>query len=206
MEYNPEKREITFDKKTVNELDGFVIDFINVLEKYSDYVIVSGYVSILLGRTRATEDVNLLVPKMNILDFRNLFESLISQDYECANTMDADEAYEMLNEFAIRFFKKGNPLPNIEFKVIRTDLDKYSLGNKIKVFLNKEYLFISPLEMQIAYKLFLAADGTKEELSSDKDIEDARHLYHLFKGKLNKEELLLLLNKLNATEKIKWLK
>jgi len=39
---------------------------------------VSGYVSILLGRTRATEDVDLLVPKMHFNGFKLLFEDLLS--------------------------------------------------------------------------------------------------------------------------------
>ena len=45
---------------------------------------------------------------------------------------------------------------------------------------------------QIAYKLFLG---------SYKDIEDARHLYKLFKDKLNKEEWLSACMKLSVMEK-----
>ncbi|MEK6842310.1 MAG: hypothetical protein AABX84_00700 [Nanoarchaeota archaeon] len=71
--------------------------------------------------------------------------------------------------------------------------------------LKEKTLFISSLEIQIAYKLFLAADGTNEELSSDKDIEDAKHIYDLSKDKINKDELSLFLNKLNAKHKMKWL-
>ena len=54
---------------------------------------------------------------------------------------------------------------------IKNDLDKYSYENKIKVILGEKILFISPLELQIAYKLFLAAEGLEKELQSDKDIE-----------------------------------
>lgn len=35
------------------------------------------------------------------------------------------------------------------------------------------------------------AKGNIHELSSDKDFEDAKHLYLLFKEQLNKDELLL---------------
>lgn len=55
MDYNPEKKEIITDRE-IGELDKFAIEFLQILEKYADYVIISGYVSILLGRTRATED------------------------------------------------------------------------------------------------------------------------------------------------------
>jgi len=84
-------------------------------------------------------------------------------------------------------------------------LDKYSFENKIKVFLGDNKINISPLELQIAYKLFLAADGTDEELQSDKDIEDVRHLYKLFKEKINKEELLVFINKLNVKKRLRFL-
>ena len=161
MEYKEKEGKIILDKQ-LNNLDKFVFDFVSLLE---DYVIVSGYVSILLGRSRATEDVDLLVPNM----------------------------------------KKGKPVPNIEFKFIKNDLDIYSFENKLKVIIGKNIFFISPLEMQIAFKLFLAADGTKKELRIDKDVEDARYIYKLFSNKINKEELLEIVNKLNIADKLKWL-
>ena len=70
MEYDKEKREI-FLGRELNKLDEFVVDFIKPLK---DYVVVSGYVSILFGRSRATEDVDLLVPKMNRQDFEALWK------------------------------------------------------------------------------------------------------------------------------------
>lgn len=205
MEYDAEKREIIFFDKTVNEIDKLMIDFTNIAEDYTDYVIVSGYVSILLGRTRATEDIDLLVPRLPLSQFTDLFNVLIKKGYECANSMVVEDAYSMMDDFGIRFFKKGEPKPNIEFKMIKNDLDRYSFENRIKVIINDKILYISPLELQIAYKLFLAADGTDEELSSDKDIEDAKHLYVLFKSKINKDELLLFMDKLKVFDKFKWL-
>ena len=175
--------------KVLTELDKFVIEFINLLENYTKYVIVSGYVSIVLGRSRGTEDVDLLVPKMEFSKLANLFNSLLSNDYECANTSIPKEAYNMLDEHAIRFYKKGKPLPNIEFKQINTDIHRYALKNKIKLILKEKTLFISPLELQIPYKLSLISDEELEEASSDKDFEDAKHLYDLFKEKLNKEQM-----------------
>jgi len=49
-------KKIKLDKP-INELDKFVLHFIKILEKHVDYVIISGYVAIPLGRSRATEDV-----------------------------------------------------------------------------------------------------------------------------------------------------
>jgi hypothetical protein len=201
MEYNAEKREIILNRELSN-LDNFVVKFCKLLD---DYVIVSGYVSILLGRSRATEDVDLLVPKMEKEAFEKLWKKAFNSSFECVNVLDSEEAFKMLEEHAIRFCKEGIAVPNIEFKMIKNDLDRYSFDNKIKVKLNGDYLFISPLEMQIAYKLFLAADGNEEEINSDKDIEDARHLYKLFLDKINKDELSKMLEVLNIKEKLKWL-
>jgi len=208
MEYDSEKREI-YSNKIINELDKFVIDFIDILERYGiGYVIVSGYVSIVLGRSRATEDVDLLVIPLDFLKFKELFEYLLNNEYECINTSISEEAFEMVKEHGIRFFKKGKPIPNIEFKIIKRDADKYSFDNKITLFLRKanRYFFISPLEIHIAFKLALAADGTDEELMSDKDIEDARFIYKLFNAKINKDELLYWINEFDVGGKFKWLK
>jgi len=202
MEYNPDKKEIKLDR-ILNNLDKFVLDFVQLLD---NYVIVSGYVSILLGRSRATEDVDLLIKKMEYNKFIELRKKFEENGFECMNTSNIQEAFKMLNEHAIRFFKKGKPTPNIEFKIIKTDLDKYSFENRIKVVINNKIFFISPLELQIAYKLFLAADGTEQELKTDKDIEDARHLYKLFEEKINKDEFLEFIDKLKVKKRLRLLR
>ncbi len=152
-------------------------------------MLISGYVSIVTGRSRATEYVDLLIPKMEFDRFNLLFNDLLSKEYECANTSISKDAFSMLDEHAIRFFKSGAPIPNIEFKIISNDIQKYSFENRIILFLKEKTLFLSPLEVQIAYKLSLVAKGDFEEISSDKDFEDAQHLYNLFKTKLNKEKI-----------------
>ncbi len=192
MEYNKEQREIELNKE-VSNLDIFVLDFCKLLKKY---VIVSGYVSILFGRARATEDVDILV-ELNQKEFYDLWKRATENGFECINTSNPKEAFDTLKENAIRFARKGKAIPNIEFKTIKNNIDKYSLNNKIKAKLRDKELFISPLEMQIAYKLFLG---------SEKDIEDAKHLYLLFKEKLNNKELLKLTEELNAKDKISLLK
>ncbi|MDI6737809.1 MAG: hypothetical protein QME12_04815 [Nanoarchaeota archaeon] len=59
--------------RELSDLDLFAIDFIKVLKKHTRYVIISGYVSILLGRARASEDIDIIIPKMRIPDFLQLF-------------------------------------------------------------------------------------------------------------------------------------
>ena len=72
MEYCAEKKEIV-SNKSLNDLDRFVLDFLKIMEKYTNYVLVSGYVSILLGRSRASEDVDILVPEMDYANFKIMF-------------------------------------------------------------------------------------------------------------------------------------
>jgi hypothetical protein len=102
----------------------------------------------------------------------------ISKKFECLNTSDVKNAYEkyLLEGISLRFSKKNSYIPNIEFKFPKFEIDYWTLEKRIEVTLNDYKLFISPLELQIPFKLFLG---------SQKDIEDARHLYKLFKEHLN---------------------
>lgn len=202
MMYNPDKKEIILDRE-LSLLDRFVIDFCRLLD---NYVLVSGYVSILFGRSRSTEDVDLLVDELPFSEFQKLWVKIYDNGFECVTTNNLKEAYQSLQNHNIRFSRKGVAVPNMEFKQAKNDIDEYSLRNKIAVKIRNKTLFVSPIEMQIAYKLFLAADGTDEELISDKDIEDARHLYKVFLEKINKEELLVLMDKLNVKKRFRLLK
>jgi len=205
MEYDRANRVI-HTNKIINELDRATLEFVSILEKHIGYVIVSGYVSILLGRTRASEDVDFLVPPMIFQKFKLLFEDLAKEGYECANTSIAEEAFGMLDEHAIKFYK-GLPVPHMEFKKITNSIQEEAFEKRLKVKLERagKILFISPLELQIAYKLSIISKGNFEEISSDKDFEDAKHLYEYFLEKLNKEELIQYIKMFKAEEMWKWL-
>ena len=196
MEINLEKKEIILNKN-INELDKFVLDFCRNLD---NYVLVSGYVSILFGRSRATEDVDLLISKMPLEKFKEIWDIIKEKDFECINTLNVEDAFKMLDEYAIRFCRKGKPVPNMEFKRSSNEIHEYSLKNKIKVKIKDGFLFISPIEMQIAYKLMLGKGG------NEKDLEDAKHFYELFKENINKEELFNLINEFGVEEQFKIIK
>jgi len=175
------KNRIEFEKE-LNALDKFVIDFTFILNKLNiKYVIVSGYVSILFGRSRTSEDIDLIVEKLNFDKFRKLWENVYKK-FECIIEKNSEHAYKeyLLTGHAIRFSKKDKFIPNIEMKFPKIDLDFWVLEERREVLLNNYKLFISPLELQIPFKLFLG---------SEKDIEDARHLYSIFKDKLDLELL-----------------
>jgi len=92
----------------------------------------------------------------------------------------------------MRFAEKGKFVPNMEIKFPKTEIDKWTLDNKLKVLLNKNLLFISKIEVQIPFKLFLG---------SEKDLEDARYLYEIFKDKLDINLMKEFNRKLNIENK-----
>jgi len=53
-----DKNVVVIENKVINALDEFVLNFVSILEKFTDYVIVSGYTAILFGRSRGTEDID----------------------------------------------------------------------------------------------------------------------------------------------------
>jgi hypothetical protein len=184
------KNRIEFEKE-LNALDKFVIDFTSILNKLNiKYVIVSGYVSILFGRSRISEDIDLIVEKLDFDKFTELWEN-VCKEFECIIEKNPKDAYNeyLLTGHAIRFSKKARFIPNIEMKFPKIDLDFWVLEERKEVLLDDHKLFISPLELQIPFKLFLG---------SEKDIEDARYLYGIFKDNLD----LKLLQEFNRKLKI----
>jgi len=63
-----------------------------------------------------------------------------------------------------------------------------------KVLLNNHEIFIFPLELQIPFKLYLG---------SEKDIEDAKYLYNLFKNNIDTKVLNEFIQKLKTEELFK---
>ncbi|MBI2146396.1 hypothetical protein HYU22_03585 [Candidatus Woesearchaeota archaeon] len=71
-------------------------------------------------------------------------------------------------------------------KFVKDDFDMLSLQKKVQVITERGTLFVSDIELQVAYKKFV--------LQSPKDLEDARHLQNLFSisdEKINKYQPLL---------------
>jgi hypothetical protein len=167
--------------KVLNELDRFVLKFIDILKKHSKYVIVSGYVSILFGRSRASEDIDVIVPPLGAAHFNELFSDLSENNFYCLNTSKVREAFKHLSYNAIRFAIKGTSIPNIEFKFAKRPVDNESLNDTLTVKTPGGDLVISCLEIQIPFKKYV--------LGSDKDVEDAIHLEKVFEQHLNISKL-----------------
>ena len=198
MELEFDGRTIKFERE-LSPLDRLVLKFVKILDNAAvDYVIISGYIAILFGRSRNTEDVDLFIEKMPFEKFLRLWKELYNAGFECINTPEPKEAYEnyLSDGLAIRFATRGEVIPNFEVKFPKTDLNQYSLRNKIIVELNGERLSTSKMELQIAFKLYLG---------SDKDIEDAIHIWEIFKGRLDMALFRGFARKLGVEDKIKLL-
>lgn len=181
---------IALDKE-LNPLDELALGFSSIFNGLGiKSVFISGYVSILFGRNRASEDVDVFIEEISESKFKQFWESA-SANFECLQCSDSDSAYnDYLNDsLALRFSQKGGLIPNIEVKFPKTDIDEWTLENRRQVKLNGKNLFISPLEVQIPYKLFLG---------SEKDIEDAKYLYSVFKNNLDLKELMGFNKRLGA--------
>jgi len=198
MEYLREKREIILKNKVLNELDKFALDFVNVIQHYTDYVIISGYVSILLGRSRATEDIDIFIEKINFEKFSNMYESLEKKGFWCLNSDNKFTLFQYLQDgLAIRFSKKGIPIPNFEVKFPKDELDDSVFSDFITVNLSKGKIKISSLERHIAFKEYY--------LGADKDKEDAKHIEEIFKSQIDYDKINKLKELIKERNK-KWKK
>lgn len=165
-----------------SELDTFAFDFIRVIQQHTIYVIVSGYVSILLGRGRASEDIDMIIPVLKEHAWEKLFTDLEHEGYSCINAHDARDAYHSLqNELAVRFAPEGSVIPNMEILFAIKHVQKLALETRIAVTGRKQTIWISNIELQIAYK--------EQVLRSPKDLEDARHLRVVAGTSLNSRKL-----------------
>ena len=167
-------------KKELNELDKFLLKFLKILEKHFEYVIVSGYVALLFGRARMTEDIDILI-KLEEKKFKKFWKE-VNKNFYCLNAGDEKEALENLKEgISLRFSEKKNIIPNIEMKACKKQIEFIALNERIEVIINSKKIFISPIELQIAYK--------EEALKSEKDLEDALHLRKVFENFINEEKI-----------------
>ena len=176
------------DKKTIkleritSELDHFVLAFVRIIEKHTFYCIISGYLAILFGRSRATEDIDMFIERMDKFSFLKMYQELKEKGFWCLNTEKGEDIFEYLQEgVSVRFARKKEIIPNMEIKFAKKPLDEQSLQDTVKVVTDKGTMIISSLESNIAYKRYA--------LKSDKDIEDAKYLQEIFKEYIDLKKL-----------------
>lgn len=162
-----------------NVLDELAIRFTEILNDLDiAHVYVSGYVAILTGRSRATEDIDVLLERID----RDSIDELVARLHEEGLWGPATPLARMdeLLEDNIWIAEEGDIVPHLEAKFVDDRFDRASLDGRITVRIGDTELPVGPIELQIAYKLWL---GTQT------DLEDALHLYSLLEETLRTGEL-----------------
>ena len=163
--------------------------FSKVLDDHGlDYAVVAGYVTILFGRARRSDDVGFLIMPLTEKEFVDICKeaadegfNLIQGDIQSEKSIRRVFRDYLSQGYGVRLMYDDQILPNIKLKVATTTTQKYAIANAYKVIINNMYSTrVSPLELQIAYKLYLG---------SDKDVSDAVFLYTLFEKVLDHGEL-----------------
>lgn len=175
-----------------NDLDDLAIEFSAILADLEiEHVFVAGYLAILTGRTRMTEDIDVIVEPLTESEVASLVEALDANDF-WGPAMPLDEMYGNLDAGTNSWVAPdGQTTPHLEVKFPTDEYDEASLKNAIDAHVGDAVLPIGPLELQIAYKLRL---GTRT------DFEDAAHLYALFRESLRTTRLETWVEKLEVTD------
>jgi len=165
-----------------NILDRFCIDFCSIMDKYARYIIVSGFVAISTGRTRGTEDIDMIIEKIDKPTFTKLHENLTKNGFVCMQSDSAEEIYSYLTDnLSVRYTYRDKPVPEMEVKFAKDELDNLQLRERTKIPLTGLDVWFSSIEMNIAFK--------EEWLKSDKDLEDARHLRIVFEEQTDEQKI-----------------
>ncbi|MBS1267295.1 MAG: hypothetical protein MAG795_01267 [Candidatus Woesearchaeota archaeon] len=168
--------------KDKNILDEFCTRFCSVVEKHCEYVVVSGFVAISSGRTRATEDIDIIIESLKLTDFKNFYKDLLHAGFVCMQSDSSKEIYEYLKDtLPVRFTLKDQPLPEMELKFCKDSLDEYQIKTKVRLPLTGLDIWFSSINMNIAFKEVL--------LRSDKDLKDAEHLRKIYPEKVDESEI-----------------
>ncbi|MBI2151568.1 hypothetical protein HYU21_02470 [Candidatus Woesearchaeota archaeon] len=173
-----------------NILDKFAREFCQITEKHCKYIVVSGFLAISSGRTRGTEDIDMIIEVMDFERFKLLFEELTHNNFICMQSERVEEVYEYLKEkLSVRFTWKNKPLPEMEVKFTKDLLDKYQLENRVKLKLTGLDIWFSNVNINVAFK--------EELLKSPKDLEDAKHLIVVYSEMIDEEEIRMVKKLIN---------
>jgi len=122
------------------------IAFSEVLGRFDiEHVYIAGYVSILAGRARSTEDVDVLIEPIDEATAVELAETLDDEGF-WGPAMPLTSMYEMLdNGDNIWDAPEDQVTPHLEVKFTRDQFDRASLENAITARIGGEAIPIGPL-------------------------------------------------------------
>ncbi|MBD3204360.1 hypothetical protein GF327_08770 [Candidatus Woesearchaeota archaeon] len=163
-------------------MDEFCISFCNVVEKYCRYIVVSGFVAISSGRARATEDIDMIIDKIPFEKFRILHDDLVKHGFVCIQSDSSKDIFEYLDDnLAVRYTYRNQPLPEMELKFAKDNLDQYQLNSRVKLPLTGLDIWFGSINMNISFK--------EEFKRSEKDLKDAKHLRTVYPEKVDESEI-----------------
>lgn len=170
------------DDRTI--LDKFAEDFCKVIDKHCKYIVCSGFVAIAHGRSRGTEDIDMIIEKIPREKFIQLHKELVKAGFECMQSASGEVIYDdyLLGGDSVRYTREDNfAPPEMEVHFAKDELDNYQLLTRKKLAFTGLNIYFSSIEINIAFK--------EEYLKTDKDIEDAKHLRIVYKEQIDEKEI-----------------
>ena len=166
-----------------NILDKFAEEFCTIVDRYSEYMIVSGFAAISSGRTRGTEDIDIIINNMSEKKFIEMHNDLVKNNFECMQSEYPRVIFEkyLIRGDSVRYKWKNKHLPEMEFHFVKDRIDEYQLRKRIKMELTGLDIYFAPIEGNIAFK--------EEWLKGEKDFEDAKHLRIVYSDLINEKEI-----------------
>ena len=172
-----------------SDLDELVWRLVSRLKKYTEYVLVSGYIAILLGMERPTQDVDVVISGFRSRsDFNNFFNELRELGWETIPS-NLDELHFLLEERNEKIDLFTDKQWYFDFKKARNKWALLSLENPLTVKKGDYEFKIAPPEIQIPYKLWLG---------SDKDIKDAAFIYEKLKPIIDRKAMKEIADEMNV--------
>ena len=184
--------------KPPSDLDRLILEVGDVLDAVDiEYAVVSGYVAVLFGRSRATEDIDIITERFGEETADELAKRLREADY-WGSAMPLDDLHETLADgLPARVAEEGHRVPIVELKFASDESDRISLDNAISVRLGGESLRVGSLEFQIAYKL---------DMGAQRDYEDALYLHEIVGPSINRMALEEYITKLGVEDEYEQLR
>jgi hypothetical protein len=178
--------------KPPSDLDRLMLEVGGILDDVGiEYSVVSGYVAVLFGRSRATEDIDVITERFDDGTADELAERLQDAGY-WGSAMPLEDLHDTLaDDLPVRVAEDGHRVPNVELKFASDEYDRISLDDAISVRLGDQTLRVGSLEFQIAYKL---------DMGAPRDYEDALYLHEVAGPSLNRTALERYVTKLEVED------
>lgn len=174
-----------------NVLDALAIECSAIFDQHEiDHVFVAGYVAILSGRARATDDIDLIIERTTPEVLSQVADAFESSGFWGPATPLTDIHAVLEEGGRIWIAREDTTTPHLDITFPSDRYHRASLTNSIPARIGDATIPIGPLELQIAYKL---------NLGGRTDFEDAAHLFLLFEETLSTQKLEYWVEELGVT-------